>query len=480
MAEPTCVEQLAPLDLSMPSTYIRVLLVFEQAGSALQIIQSLQSGLDKLSSQLPWLSGRVFQKASTQDRASVLEIRWNASQTLTLVDKGTIAAPYKPASSHGIPSEAIPSDVWPAPGMIDGALLEMGAPVFAASIFRFADEGVGLCVCLHHNAVDGTGLSEIIRLWARNVVDPRFTFTSSPLSRSERLSATLSLDLQAASSTSSDNLFMLHPEYSRIPPTMPEEFPSCTSKLFMISMHWIDTLKELMCNDMSKAPSTNTVLCALIWATITRVRMQHNPSLGDGISRLGMAVNGRHRIGENFSGPESPFLGNAVVYSLSKFPAGALAASDETPVRSLAKICEHIAQSQSRSVINSRYIAEVYHLIDRMEDCRSLFVGWDLFGSRDLTITNWADLGLYEMDFGDLLGRPKFVRLPYMEADGVALILPRQRSASQEVLEVMIMLRRDHMDALEKDPMWQALLSRRSGDGGGVRPNVGDQKKEKF
>lgn len=472
MTDRTYVEQLAPLDLLMPRTYIRVLFVFHQAGSTLPVTPVLQSGLDRVSTQLPWLSGRVVPKASVQDGASSIEIQWNANNAPTLVDKGTITASYKGASSHGMPAEIIPSDVWPVPGMIDNALFAAGAPVFATSIFRFADGGVGLCVCLHHNAVDGTGFSEIMRLWARNVADPRFTFSGVSQSRPERLSEALSFDLQETSSMSSENLFTLHPEYSEIPPTIPEELPSCTSKLFGISVHWIDILKELMRKYMSKTPTTNTVICALIWTTVTRIRMQSNVSLGGELSRLAMAVNGRQRIGKDFSPVESPFWGNAVFYSLSKFPAGTLATSDEAPVHLLAKICEHIAQSQSHSVINSRYIAEVYHLIDRMEDHRSLFVGWDLFGSRDLTITNWADLKLYEVDFGDLLGRPKFVRLPYMEADGVALILPRQRAVSQEVLEVMIMLRRDHMDAMERDPLWQTLLAIDRKVEDGVRINI--------
>ncbi|KAJ5165662.1 uncharacterized protein N7500_007492 [Penicillium coprophilum] len=163
--------------------------------------------------------------------------------------------------------------------------------------------------------------------------------------------------------------------------------------------------------------------------------------------------------------PGISFFGNAVFYSLSKSLADTLAASDEAPVHSLAEICDHITHSQSTSVINSRHIAEVYQLIDHMKDYRSLFVGWDLFRSRDLTITNWADIDLYGVSFGDVLGKPKFVRLPQMEADGVALILPRQRDASQEVLEIMIMLRCDHMGALEKDSMWQTILSHGRKDG---------------
>lgn len=59
-----------------------------------------------------------------------------------------------------------------------------------------------------------------------------------------------------------------------------------------------------------------------------------------------------------------------------------------------------------------------------------------------------------------------------MEADGVALILPRQRAVSQEVLEVMIMLRRDHMDAMERDPLWQTLLAIDRKVEDGVRINI--------
>ncbi|OQE35523.1 hypothetical protein PENCOP_c013G08561 [Penicillium coprophilum] len=465
MADPTFVEQLAPFDLPMPRTYIRVLFVFEHAGSARPTAQSLQLGLDNLSKQVPWLSGRIFPKTTAQGEASSLVIRWHGNETPTLVDKGTLAASYECASSHGMRAEAVPSDIWPVPSMTDDPLFVTGDPVFASSIFRFADQGVGLCVCLHHNAVDGTGFLEIMRLWARNVADPGFTFSNSTRSRSKRLSEALSVDLQDTSSISSESLFVVHAEYSKLRPVIPEEIPSCTSKLFTVSMHWINILKRLMGKYTLKASTTNTVICALIWTTITRVRMQYNPSLREEISRLVMAVNGRQRIGESFSTPESPFFGNAVFYSLSKSLADTLAASDEAPVRSLAEICDHIAHSQSTSVINSRHIAEVYHLIDRMKDYRSLFVGWDLFGSRDLMITNWADLDLYGVNFGDVLGKPKFVRLPQMEADGVALILPRQRDASQEVLEIMVMLRCDHMDALEKDPMWQTLLSHGRKDG---------------
>lgn len=457
MDDPTHVQKLSPLDLSMPRTYIRVLLVFEPTDPVL-----LQCGFDRVLHQIPWLSGQVFPASSPSNKSSSLEIRWNTKDAPTLVNTGKIDMSYKLASSRGMPAETIPSDIWPAPGLINGIHRETGIPVFAASIFRFVDQGMGLCVCLHHSAVDATGFSEIMRLWSQHMAHPGFSLSDQSMSRSEQLSEALALNLQKASSMSSADIFALHPEYSNIPPSLPDSFPVCRSKLFGISIHWIEILKDLMRKHVSTTPTTNTILCALIWTTITRIRAQRNPSLEAEKSGLATAVNVLQRIGDRFSTMESPFLGNAVMYSLSSFQAGALAASSEAPVRSLAQICDQISQSQSHSKINSRHIAEVYRLVDLMEDCtKSLFVGWDLFRSRDLTITSWADLDLYGLDFGAGIGKPKFVRLPSMEADGVAIILPRQRTGPREVLEVMVMLRSDDMVDLEMDTMWQTLQSGR-------------------
>ncbi|KAF9891446.1 hypothetical protein FE257_003912 [Aspergillus nanangensis] len=452
------VEQLSPLDIVMPRTYIRVLLVFLPTEWIPALTQKLQRGIDTLSKQLPWLSGQVVSTTKSQGRLS-LGIRYDPSNTPTLIDKRSVTLSYETLSSRGMPVEDLPPDVWPVPDFVDDALFTRGAPVFAASLFRFSDRAVGLCICAHHNAVDATGFSEVVRLWARNVATPKSVFSGVSHGRIDRLSGALLSDLQKASSLQEDNLMALHPEFSTAPPAMPEEFSKCTSRLFSISMHWINVLKELLVKNMPDPPTTNTLVYALVWTAITRVRMQHNPTLRKEASGLVTAVNGRRRIGESFSPAPNSYFGNVVLYSLTKLPAGVLATSDQDPVRSLATICELISGAYSVSKVNSGHIAEVYDLVDRLEDYRSLFVGWDLFQSRDLTITSWADLDLYDANFGASMGRPRYVRFPYMEADGVAIIMPRQRAARNEVLEIMIMLRRDHMALFENDSMWQTLCS---------------------
>ncbi|KAL4816597.1 hypothetical protein BDW67DRAFT_184755 [Aspergillus spinulosporus] len=477
------IERLTPLDVAMPRTYIRVLLLF-RAAIAASAAQTLQDGLNRLAEQVPWVSGRIYSVSGGGQ-----EIRYDAEKINPplLVDKGSIAASC--TMSHGKSMDAIAPEVWP----VSGALTGDGAPVFAASVFRFAtpdldpQEGrqcIALCVCIHHNAVDATGFTEIIRLWARNVAGPDLSFSTCSAapdrgSRHAHLLTTLSSELKELeiSSPSSDAILAMHSEYSKTPPAMPPNgLAPCTSKLFSIPIHWVNILKELLRKYVSTPPTTNVVLCALLWTTITRVRARRNPSLMSQTSRLVTAINGRPRIKPGFSSScpvfvsenDHTYLGNAVVYVLTPFPAVALASSTaETtpdpgpaPMRSLAIICDQISNSQSVSTINKRHIAEVYRLLDESP----LFPGWDLFGSRDVVITSWADQDLYTVDFGSLFGRPTSVVFPPMEpgapADGVGIVLPRRREkAEMEILEVILMLRVDDMRALEDDSLWQTIVS---------------------
>lgn len=205
---------------------------------------------------------------------------------------------------------------------------------------------------------------------------------------------------------------------------------------------------------MPAVPTTNTLVCALIWSSITRARMQRCPVIGDQISQLAMAVNGRRRVNIEFSKPENPYIGNVIIYSLAQHSIKDL--STPSDLQSLARICDAIAISQSSARIDAHHIAEVFSLVDRVEDYRTIFPGWDLFNSRDLTITSWADLDLYALDFGAALGKPEFIRMPSSQADGVGIVMPRKRNRD-EVLEIIIMLREDDLASLERCGGWESF-----------------------
>lgn len=463
MASNPNVERLTPLDVLMPRTYIGVLLTFSTTEPSSSIIPRLQGGLDTLAKQVPWLSGKVVPATADPGHKPSLEIQWGANDDpLKVVDKGQIPDSYEKLRDEGMSPVAFPDDLWPAPGMVDDALFEKGAPVFAANLFRFADgQGVGLTMCMHHNALDATAFTEILRLWTQNIAGIDSPSISVP--HRLRLTDALSPHLPALASESDDSLLGLHPEYTTTPHSWPTEFPPCTSKIFTTPITQINRIKELLQNYMPTAPTTNTLICALMWSAVSRARLQRNSAYAREPSRLAMAVNGRRRISEGFSTSDDPYLGNVVLCSLAELTIDNLSqTSGPDRMQSLANLCQSIAQSQSSDCINFRCIAEVYRLVDHVDDYRSVLYSFDLFCGRDLMITSWAGLDLYGMDFGPGLRKPDFMRVPHAPVDGLGLVLPRRRTVghtgeSDEMLEFMFMLRCDDMEWLEKDSLWEGI-----------------------
>lgn len=459
MAETQFVERLTSLDLLMPRGYVGALLVFPTTQPSQALLNKLQNSLSLVCERFPWLMGQVFSTSATEGQRSTLEIRWTATDTAPqITDKGSISHAYEELSRAKMPLESIPADLWICPGAIQigpGS----GAPVFAASLFSFADgKAVGLCMQIHHNAVDGFGFNEILSLWARcmNKSGSHMSSFSPSLDRNGRIAK--ALDQDSATCPPLDELFERHPEYSRSPPVLPTKVFDCTSEILTITMEKIDAFKEDLKPYLATTPSTNTVACVLLWSAITRSRMRRNPDLGNKTSRLPMAVNGRKRLDPDFADCQNPYLGNVVLFSLAEMAARDVSNCGQggsSSAELLAEACRIVAQAQSRERIDARHIREVCGIIEGLEDHRSLFPGWELFGSRDLFITSWADLNMYELDFGDDFGKPQFVRTPYAQADGNVIILPRKRSVIGERLEVVVMLQKDDLEVLKEDSLWE-------------------------
>lgn len=444
----------------MPKNYIPLLLVFRTSEPFDAVSQRLQSGLDATTEKIPWISWRVCSAGGGDQQAAHGGIRYSLSPSAPqIADRGSIDEPISSLAAHAMHSTTIPEDVWPF-----GALPEGDSPlVFGASVFRFKDnEVLGLCVCMHHSAVDAAGFTEVLRVWAQETTalgSTRSQFTGNRLSR---VSEALASQLSEASSKGVGELFGLLPEFSPVPPAMPSSFPSFASQMFTIPTERLDAYKEALSRQLETSPSTNAVICALLWSFITRIRAQHKENTPTPTSsRLVMAVNGRRRIDPNFSTPETPYLGNLILYASAEKSFDTLQRAPDS-ITELAEACNTITQSYGPTKINSQHIANVFELGRQTLGSSPVFPGWDLFNHKDLTITSWADLDLYQMGWGSELGQPEFVRIPSSAADGVCIVLPRRRvdsaSHSQNPIEVLMMLKAEHMEALKADSLWQSLV----------------------
>lgn len=467
MMDDQFVERLSPLDLLMPGGYVGAVLVFHTTQQSSTILLKLQSELDSVCLRTPWLKGQVFPTSTKEGQAPGLEIRWTAKDTSPqIIDKGILKETYQELYKTQMPLGSIPSDLWPMPGVVQAeAEAGSGVPVLAASLFRFADgKTVGLCIQGHHNTMDGFGFNEIINLWARCMSDSG-TLIPGPINSTERTSRLmkgLGKSYDTSGSSPLNVLLEKHPEYSRTPPDMPTEFAVCESEILTIDLKKIQTIKESLKPYLDTLPTTNTVACTLVWSAITRARMRRTQHLDNKTSRLPMAVNGRKRLDVSLTDRQDPYLGNVVLFSLAEMAASDVrACGEEDNAKLLADACRIVAQAQSSDRINAAHISECCSIVEKLGDHRSVFPGWELFGSRDLFITSWADLDIYEFDFGEGLGKPQFVRTPYAQADGNVIILPRKRSTdglvSEQGLEVVVMLQKEDLEVLKEDGLWKVL-----------------------
>lgn len=454
------IEPLAPFDLLMPKVYISLLLAFRTSEPFNEVLQRLQSGLDATTEKIPWISGRVCFTGDSDQQVAHGGIRYALIPSPPqIVDRGFIDKPISSLAAHAMHSSTIPEDVWPL-----GDLQANGnSLVFGASVFRFKNnEGLGLCVCMHHSAVDAAGFTEVLRVWAQETTALGSTRLQCTGNRLCRVSEALTSQISEASSKDTSELFGLLPEYSPIPPAMPSSFPSFASQMFTISTERLDIYKGCFLHHLETPPSTHAVLCGLLWSLITQIRAQHKENTTAPISsRLIMAVNGRLRIDPNFSPPDNPYLGNLILYASAEGSFEALQRAADSP-RGQAELCSTITQSYGPAKINRQHIANVFELGRQARDCSTIFPGWDLFDHKDLTITSWADLDLYQMGWGSALGQPEFVRFPSSAADGVCIVLPRRRVESachhENAVELVIMLKAEHMEALKADDLWQSLV----------------------
>jgi trichothecene 3-O-acetyltransferase len=375
----------------------------------------------------------------------------------------------------------------PVPVSPDHSDPDTKAPVIAANYTRI-EGGLILSVAVHHNFMDGTGVGLLVKLWAEftqggatsaNTFDP-----SEPVSRQNRLLAAARSG-QGPPSTPSfpfGELLLKHPE-SRLRSNFLAEIaanplqsacpitPKTSSRIFSVSKARIAETKEALKESIAQISllTTNSILCALLWTCVTRIRMERLRNTGMPVdlqthSKLGFAVNGRQCLNSSFV--EKAYLGNVNLYGLAQLPISALeeATYGITPhaCNSLAPIIEAIGEATAR--ITASHIVEVLDFEKETQNMEDIIPGWGGIGSFDWSVTNWTHLGLHACDFGRCLGgddgasgTPIFVRPPFAEFDGLVIVLPRAPSGSdeQEDIEMVVLLVEDDIEALEKDSVWR-------------------------
>ena len=497
---------LSPLDQYMPNLYSGLFLVFpahDPAGA----IDDLKAGLQIVNERLPYIKGRVFAtEGNNAEGRCGLAVEWSAADANIELETACAAGlgaegvvlpgmSYEKLKHQNAPLHYFPACLSPLPAwnhLKSDAGYDSDTPVFAAN-YTLLDGGVVVGLCVHHALMDGTGIAEFIRFWAdctrcRGVLGMPAPDPDELLHRDRllRLATCPARDWKEDETRprnlSLGKLLARHPEFVLLSdlmatagPPAPPPSPMGSSRVFTFDGSKLDAIKTSL---RPERITTNTVLCALIWSCITRARTARRAGgLGALSSKLCFTINGRTRLhGGALIDP--PFLGNVVLYGLAEVAveelehvglachafAGsgfdiALSADCVSPLVPVAKKIGGVVD-----LVTPEYVANVVELLDQALAARDTIVPrCDSFHAADIIMTSWANMDLYQSDFGAVVGKPEFVRVPEMETDGFVIVLPRKRTAEGHVengIEVVVAMHPEDIVALKKDAVWCSYLCR--------------------
>ncbi|KAI4140334.1 MAG: hypothetical protein L6R39_005841 [Caloplaca ligustica] len=302
---------------------------------------------------------------------------------------------------------------------------------------NFIPGGLLLCFAGMHNCMDGTGLGQVIRMFATLCRGEQLSREEVEAANLDR--AQLPVSLKAGQSP------MPHPEMTvkanADQKTDPGNITTSVWSYFTIPASKLNTLKVEGSKQITSGwVSTNDVVNAWLWKAVTRARWPHIDV--EKATTLLRAINGRRALD-----PPLPaqYLGANVMCAYPRFTVTDLI---QQP---LSEITQEVRRATN--AVNDHYVRSVATLI-RMEPDRNKISFVIDAPDRDLLVSSWAALPVYE-DFGGLLGRPEYVRRPTSPPwTGVCYMMPKHPDGS---LALVLSLREDDMHRLRSDKEFAAF-----------------------
>jgi hypothetical protein len=462
---------LSPLDQHAPKVYTRMALIFPVTKYE-AAIATLQAALEKTCDQVPYLKGIVVEEDLTHRKQSYIIIDPSNPAPQFIERPAPVGLPsYAELKTNRTP---FPPETFPSP-MIPGGL---EVPVLGASYTKI-EGGLVMCIATYHKVVDGGGYSEILKALAANCRDhgPEST-VSSAVPDPEEISSRRLRILDGKVDVSDElkkldfeTMLARHPEYmlktkmsTNAPPASAEFALSGknTNQVFAFSGGKIEAVRAALSNMLPSADLTvNNILTAIIWAAITHVRSTRpEGALSMATSKIDFSVSGRKLVGESLLEP--PFTGNVIGYAQTELGVSELSFRPSfqpslDAAEKLVPIMKLIASASAS--LDASYIESLVHLSNQNPDLSNITMSWLLNGPGDLHFISWAQQACYELDFGETLGHPGYMRSALIKLDGVVTFLPRRRAGGRiEDMDVSVLLREDDMERLSRDPVWNSWL----------------------
>ncbi|OQE16561.1 hypothetical protein PENFLA_c027G10028 [Penicillium flavigenum] len=403
------------------------------------IINTLNSGLERICAAFPWLACGIINEGSGDGNSGFFKFKslGNAPRLVVKDHCHDLSELTMEALRRAKFPMRMLDEVAIAPRKIFPDKEAGPTPVFLIQA-NFIDGGLLLTFLAQHNTMDMTGLGQFILLFSKACHQEEFTNDELSSGNLPRRDIVPLLD---SSYTPSSDLgqYLVKPMPSssiEVPPTAPK----CSWAYFQFSPGSLANLKSLAAESLTSSSfvSMDDALTAFIWKSIARARLPRlHPSSESTIMR---AVNMRQPLGipETYPGPiQSNVKSTCSFFELVKQPLGIVALQ----LRSALEL------EKSDSGYRTRAIATI---LGRMPDKSGFSFGAMIDQSTDVIFSSWMKVDCHHLDFNLGLGNPEAVRKPNCnEVEGLTFALPKTAKGE---LAVAFCLRDEDTQRLKVDP----------------------------
>ena len=404
------------------------------------LTSAIQKAAAKLTDAFPWLAGQVIVEAEANGLCDSKPFK------IVPYEKHTVNPPVVVTKLLNIDYDEIVQKRAPF-SMLDGNILaprkglpssydkeEEPAPVFIIQA-NFVKNGLLLTFAAQHNIMDMNGQGHLITLFAKALRGESFTQTELTEGNRDRRNL---IPLLGPNDPLRDlSMFIVNAD---TPP--PQPYPA-TWVYFRFSREKLNELKAKALTSITNAntslqPSTNDVLTAFIWKTVSTARSSRlSPTDRTILSR---GCNARRILNP----PLSPaYMGHCVACTFNPMPINQLVDA------SLGDIA--LSLRQSLNAVDDYFVRSLVTLISRTADKGSISYAAQVDVSKDILVSSWAEQKSACLDYG-VLGTPDFVRRHRFTAlEGLVYLMPRTRDGD---IDVAICLRDTDFEGLKKNGVW--------------------------
>ncbi|KAF3938817.1 hypothetical protein ABW19_dt0204591 [Dactylella cylindrospora] len=397
----------------------------------------LTAGLKRLSANFPWVAGHVVKEGASEGNGGDYKIEpLEDMPSLTLKDlRDNPSAPTMTSlRQQNFPfrllDESIiaPATTLPLPGRdpIQRVILLQATIITGGVIVTFLG---------HHAVMDGIGQGEVMRLLSKACRNDTFAPEEIRIGNLPRRHIIPTFN----------ESYKPGPELAHqivpSPPPLPSDPitpPKSTWAYCIFSSPSLAGLKAAALSHLTSGyVSTDDVLTALIWQSVTRSRLSR---IGpDSKVTFARAVDVRRYIG--IPATYTGLAQNMTYHSFSakelvEAPLGVIASDFRAAIDPKTSTLEYATKSYATYV-------------ERTSDKSSINLTATFNLSTDIMLSSWAKFPCYELDFGLGLGPPEAVRRPqFTPLEGLMYLMPRKPDGE---IALALCLRDEDLKSLSED-----------------------------